>query len=57
LLVYEPNLFITQSFGQRIKAYRLLCGITQEDFARQLQIDPSALGRWEQDEGQPKRIL
>ena len=56
-LGYEPNLFITQSFGQSIKSYRLLRGITQEELAHHLSVDPSTLGRWERDESRPNRRL
>ena len=56
-LGYKPDLFITHSIGQRIKVYRLLHGITQEELARQSRIDPATLGRWERDECNPNSKL
>jgi transcriptional regulator with XRE-family HTH domain len=52
-LGYIPDLQSIQSLGQRIKAYRLLLGITQEELSRKLKVDPTTLGRWERNESQP----
>jgi transcriptional regulator with XRE-family HTH domain len=56
-LGYEPGLLSTQTFGEQIRAYRRLHGITQEELARQLCVDPATLGRWERDECKPKSKL
>ncbi|MGD0589996.1 MAG: helix-turn-helix transcriptional regulator [Bacteroidota bacterium] len=46
-----PDLQSTQSFGQRIRAYRYLHGITQKELAKQIGIDPATLSRLERDQG------
>jgi DNA-binding XRE family transcriptional regulator len=56
-LGYKPKLLPTLTLGQRIKSYRCLHGINQEELAHQLDVDPATLGRWERDECKPKRNL
>jgi DNA-binding XRE family transcriptional regulator len=56
-LGYEPKLLPTQTLGQRIRAFRCFQGISQEDFAGQLGVNPTTLGRWERDECTPKSKL
>jgi DNA-binding XRE family transcriptional regulator len=50
-LGYEPNTSSVKSLGQRIKAYRLMKGITQKELAKQVGIDPTTLSRLERDQG------
>ena len=52
-LGYNP--YDTQSggLGKRIVAYRRAMGITQKELALRLGVEPSTLGRWEREEGQP----
>jgi transcriptional regulator with XRE-family HTH domain len=52
-LDYEPNISSVKSLGQRIKAYRLTKGMTQKELARQLEVDPTTLARWEMDKNRP----
>jgi DNA-binding XRE family transcriptional regulator len=56
-LGYVPDLQPTQSLGQRIKAYRYLRGLNQKDLARELDVDPTTLGRWELDDNQPEEKI
>jgi DNA-binding XRE family transcriptional regulator len=56
-LEYVPNLSKAQSLGQRIRAYRLMKGITQKELAHQLGVDPTTLGRWERDKDSPRKKL
>ncbi len=39
--------------GERIVAYRRILGITQEELARRLGVDPRTLARWEKGNGTP----
>jgi len=45
------------SMGEKIVLYRKSKGISQLNFARQLGIDPSTLGRWEKGRGKPSEKL
>ncbi len=58
LLGYMPYYATLHTLGERIVATRRLLGLTQKELAHRLGVDPSALGRWEKDEGRPsKRLL
>ena len=54
-LGYNP--YDTQSgpLGKRIVAKRQAMGLRQKELARRLGVDPTTLGRWEREEGQPSR--
>ena len=57
-LGYVPDVFPTDTLGERIVAARRLLGLTQKKLAHRLGVDPSTLGRWERGKGQPsKRLL
>ena len=49
-LEYVPeDLFPSNTLGQNIKRFRLLHGMTRKQFARQLRVDETTLGRLEGD--------
>jgi hypothetical protein len=51
-LGYVPeDLFPIKTFGQKIKRYRLLHGMTKKQLARQLHIDEATLCRLKMDKG------
>jgi len=50
-LGYNPDLFSAKTIGQRIKTYRQLQGITQNELAKEIGIDPATLSRSERDAG------
>jgi transcriptional regulator with XRE-family HTH domain len=50
-LRYEPEGAKPVTLGERVKRYRYLNGISQEDMARRIGIDPGTLGRLERDRG------
>jgi transcriptional regulator with XRE-family HTH domain len=50
-LGYEPPLPQPGTLGERIKHYRYLRGITQEDLAKEIGIDPGTLSRLERNRG------
>ncbi len=52
-LGYIPELFTVETLGEKLKRYRKLLGINQDNFARQLGIDPTTLSRLERDENKP----
>ena len=52
-LGYEPPLPDPATLGQTIKRYRYMRGISQNELARQLGVDPTSLARWERDESKP----
>lgn len=56
-LGYEPNLSAAQSLGQKLRAYRLMKGMTQKELARISEVDLTTLGRWERDEYKLKNKL
>ena len=56
-LGYDPCARQSGTQGERIIAYRRKVGLTQEQLARQLGIDPETLGRWEREENQPSPKL
>ena len=43
----------TDNLGQQIIAKRTRLGLSQKELAYRLSVDPSTLGRWEQNVGQP----
>lgn len=42
------------TIAEKILAHRKSNGLTQEEFARQVGVDPSTLARWERGEREPK---
>ena len=52
-LCYIPDCLQTGTLGEKIVTSRRLLGLTQKKLAHRLDIDPSTLGRWEQDKSQP----
>jgi transcriptional regulator with XRE-family HTH domain len=55
-LGYKPP-EIETTLGQKISTARWLRGLSQKALARRFGIDPTTLGRWERDEGQPSKKL
>ena len=45
------------SLGERLSAARKKKGLTQEDFARQLDVTPQAVSKWENDQSCPDIML
>jgi len=41
------------NLGEKLRAYRKLNGITQEELARRLGVDPTTLARWEKRKSRP----
>ena len=56
-LGYKPKFSPTQTLGQKIKSYRHIHGLNQEELAHQLAVDPATLGRWERDECKSKTMF
>ena len=54
-LGYWPNDTPGENLGQQIVAKRTRLGISQKELAQQLCVNPSSLGRWEQDIGKPSQ--
>lgn len=50
-LRYGPPLPLPITLGERIKLYRFLKGISQEQLAREIGIDPTTLSRLERNRG------
>ncbi len=48
-LGYDPFPEISTTFGQEIKQYRRIKGLSIKKFAKQLGADPTTLARWESD--------
>lgn len=46
-----------ESLGEKIIYYRWLKDVTQKELARQLNVDPTTLARWERDERFPQEML
>jgi len=42
------------TLAQKIVSHRKALGLTQKEFARQLDVDPSTLARWERGEREPQ---
>jgi transcriptional regulator with XRE-family HTH domain len=47
----------SNNLAEKIKAYRKLLGITQKSLAKELQIDPGTLARWEGGKGRVSKEL
>lgn len=43
--------------AQRVKEYRLLNRLTQEEFGKLLGVSPQAVSKWEREEGYPDITL
>ena len=54
-LGYWPMDTPTDNLGQQIVMKRTKLGISQKELAQQLCVNPSSLGRWEQDIGKPSQ--
>lgn len=54
-LGYVPYDAQSETLGERIVAARKLLGLSQEELARRLGIDPGTLGHWERGEHRPLR--
>ena len=54
-LGYIPFSVQAKTLGERIVTSRQILGITQEELAKRLGIDPSTLGRWERNENHPQQ--
>ena len=52
-LAYVPILSSSETFGEKVVTLRRLLGVRQEDLARQLEVDPGTLARWERGDGKP----
>jgi transcriptional regulator with XRE-family HTH domain len=52
-LGYNPLPSIPTTLGEKLRAYRKLNGITQEELARRLKVDPTTLARWEKRKSRP----
>src|SRR3990172_4146281 len=50
LLGFDPEASQPGSLGREIAAYRRRQGLSQNELARRLRIDPATLGRWERGE-------
>ena len=44
-----------ESFPERLKAYRMLKGLTQWQLARELDVDPTTVRKWESGKSQPRK--
>jgi transcriptional regulator with XRE-family HTH domain len=55
LIGFDPSSPSGASLGERLKAYRRHAGISRQQFARLLGVDPSTLSRWERGTRQPGR--
>jgi transcriptional regulator with XRE-family HTH domain len=56
-LKYVPFEMPAGSFGEKIKAYCQILGLSRKALARQLKIDPATLARWERGTGRPPEKL
>lgn len=54
-LEYVPYSTSTQSLRERILLFRQIFGLTQENMARRLGVDPTTLRRWEKQGARPIR--
>lgn len=48
---------VGETFPERLKAYRLMQGLSQEKFARELGIDETTLWKWENGKSSPSIVL
>ncbi len=44
-----------ESFSKRLKAYRMVKGLTQRQLARELGVDPTTVRKWEAGVSQPRQ--
>lgn len=51
-LGYVPFL-MGESFPERLKAYRMLKGLTQRELAQELGVDPTTVMKWETGKSKP----
>jgi transcriptional regulator with XRE-family HTH domain len=56
-LGYVPLSIIPRNYGEKIALYRKLAGLSQEELARRLRVDPGTLGKWENGKSQPSPKL
>jgi len=56
-LGYNPYQINNKTFGDQLKSYRYLNGLTQKDLAKILNIDLSTVGAWEKNMSEPKTML
>jgi DNA-binding XRE family transcriptional regulator len=54
LLGYVPFDTETMTLGEKIVVYRKCRGFNQDEFARELGVDPGTWARWEKDKNKPK---
>lgn len=54
-LGYVPYDTQARTFGEGITIFRRIHGITQEELAECLNVDPTTLGRWERNKGRPTK--
>ena len=52
-LGYDPFNTKFNTFGEKIKWYRCLHGLSQKKFSKALGVDPTTLARWERGENKP----
>jgi len=43
-----------KTFGERLKRYRVIHGVTQRELAKQLRVSPDSIRGWERDEHQSR---
>ena len=43
-----------EDFSSRVKRLRELCGLTQLEVARKLDVSPAAVGAWENNRSRPR---
>ena len=56
-LGYVADLITHQTLGQKIIAYRFVRGLSQKELASEFAVDPSTLGRYERNEGNPSEKI
>lgn len=56
-LGYIPYNICDANWGEKIVIYRQVHGLSQEQLAQELGIDPSTLGRWEKNETEPSNAV
>ena len=56
-LGYVPLICVPKTLGERIMIVRQVSGMSQEELARSIGIDPGTLGKWERDKSRPTEKL
>jgi transcriptional regulator with XRE-family HTH domain len=56
-LGYQPFELDDSTFAGRLKAYRLLYGLSHKKVGALLGTDPSNIGRWESGKGRPSKDM